>query len=349
LKVLVTGAAGFIASHIVDHLAERGHEVVGLDSLDPDVHHGAPSYLRPDVEYVFADLRHWNFDERVADVEAVVHAAAIGGVSRASREPANVIAANCGGTARLVDAMRGWNRLQRVILTSSFSIYGSNYTYVCTACGERRNGSRDERDLQAGRYEVLCRACGATTAIEPITTDAAPSPLEIYGASKYMQELCFRGFTSARLNIMRFSSAYGTRLRLDDGEATIVAKLAGWIAAGQRPRLFEDGRQIRDWVHVKDIVATVDALLSLPDDGPAITNVCSGVATTLAEACSIIAEVTGTHVQPEIAGGYRPGDMRHCLGDAEPLERLIGRKPLTFREGAALAFGTEEAPCAASS
>jgi dTDP-L-rhamnose 4-epimerase len=351
MKVLVTGAAGFIASHVVDRLVALGHDVIGLDSLEPSVHRAIPTYLNPKADYAFVDLRHWQPDDRFDDVNAVFHAAALGGVSRAAKEPGNVIDANATGTARLVEAMRAWRGLQRVILASSFSIYGSNYTYRCAACGLLRDGQRNEADMDRGVFEVLCAQCGGVAEIQPITTAAAPNPLEVYGASKFMQELCFRGAPNTPVNLLRFSSAYGTRLRLDDGEATIVAKLAGWIRSGIRPKLLEDGKQIRDWVHVGDIVAAVEALLATNDAGPAITNVCSGVPMTLTGACSIIAETVGVAIEPEIVGGYRPGDMRHCLGDASGLAALIGRAPTAFTEGAVLAFGDvrRESACAASS
>jgi dTDP-L-rhamnose 4-epimerase len=338
MTILVTGGAGFIGSHVVDALVGQGHEVICVDSLDPGVHHGAPSYLRNDVDYCFADLRHWQPDDRFQDVMAIVHLAALGGVSRAAREPANIITANCAGTARLVEEARHWPRLKRVILGSSFSIYGSGYTYACLQCGARRTGERQQDDLTAAQFEVTCAKCGGPTAVEPITECATPAPLETYAASKYMQELCFRGFSACPVHIMRFSSVYGTRLRLDDGEATIIAKLAGWIAGGQRPKLFEDGEQIRDWVYVGDVVAATLALLE--QDTPWLVNVCSGVPTSLRAACGLIGEALGMDGTPEVAGGFRPGDMRHCLGDPARLTSLIGRKPLPFREGAHLAFAS---------
>jgi len=341
MKVLITGAAGFIGSHIVDRFVDRGDSVIGLDSLDPSVHHRVPTYLNPGADYCFADLRHWQTDERFDDVDFVVHLAALGGVSRAAREPANVIQANCGGTARLIEAARGWKRLQRIVLASSFSIYGSNYVYRCVTCGQQTSGERSSEDLERGRYEVLCRACGGNTEVLPITETATPSPLETYGASKYMQELCFRGFEAAPVSIMRFSSVYGMRLRLDDGEATIIAKLAGWIRDGKRPTLFEDGQQIRDWVYVGDIVDTVEALAT-SDAPPAVVNVCSGVPTTLVAACQAISEAVGVDAEPQVVGGFRAGDMRHCLGDPSTLRRLIGRDPVPFLEGARLAFPRTE-------
>ncbi len=337
MKVLVTGAAGFIGSHVVDALRARAADVLGIDSLDPGVHRILPSYLRSDVDYCFADLRYWQPDSRFEDVEVVVHLAALGGVSRAAREPANIIAANCLGTARLAEFARRWPRLIKVVVCSSFSVYGGNYTYVCRSCQTRTSSLRKTADLAKGIYEVTCHQCGAETDIQPITAEACPAPLETYGASKYMQELCFCGFEHCPVNVLRFSSVYGNRLRLEDGEATIIARLVAWIRSGCRPRLFEDGRQIRDWVHVQDVV---DAILAVVDaaSAPPIINVCSGIPTRLLEACEQISRAVQIPCRPEIVGSYRPGDMRHCLGDSVPLQELIGRRPISLAEGAALAF-----------
>ena len=338
MKALVTGAAGFIGSHVVDALRNLGLDVIGVDSLDPGVHHGPPDYLRSDVDYCFADLRWLRPDARFEDVEVIIHLAALGGVSRAAREPANIVEANCGGTARLLELARGWSKLKRTILGSSFSVYGGNYEYLCPACGARTHGARRTQDLEKGIYEVLCPQCQHEARIQPITEAATPGPLETYGASKYMQELCFRGFEQGEVTLLRFSSVYGKRLRLDDGEATIIARMAGWVRSGQRPPLFEDGRQIRDWVYVGDVVQAIVELVQ-GAAAPPLINVCSGVPITLQQACREIAAAVGVVCEPEVVGGFRPGDMRHCLGDPARLRHLIGRDPIALPQGAMLAFG----------
>jgi len=345
VKVLVTGAAGFIGSHVVDALVARGADVIGLDSLDPGVHRAVPGYLNARADYCFADLRTVQPDDRFTGIEGIVHLAALGGVTRAAREPANIIQANCGGTARLVEFARTLPQLRRIVLGSSFSIYGSNYRYRCPSCAAESDAHRSVANLERGVFEVQCPRCRSESEVVPITEEAAPAPLETYGASKYMQELCFRGFFGAEVRILRFSSVYGSRLRLDDGEATIIARLAGWIRAGVGPRLFEDGRQIRDWVYVGDVV---DGLLAALDSAemPPIVNVCSGAPVRLIEACETLARAMGVSCVPEIAGGNRRGDMRHCLGNPTRFSKLIGRKPVTLAEGAVPAFvnGTDSAP-----
>jgi dTDP-L-rhamnose 4-epimerase len=339
MKVLVTGGAGFIGSHVVDALCRAGARVLVIDSLDQGVFRNTPVYLNPTADYCFADLRHVRFDDRFDEVEAIVHLAALGGVSRAAKEPENVIAGNCWGTARLIEAARGWTSLTRVVHCSSFSVYGTNYSYRCPECGMVRDGNRRVEDLCEDRFEVLCARCRTPARIVPITEAATPNPLEIYGASKYMQELCFRGFTAAPVTVLRFSSVYGTRLRLDDGEATIIAKLAGWIRSGVPPKLFEDGQQLRDWVYVADIVGVVEALLG-GKQAPSHVNICSGVGTTLTQACTHIAAAMNSSVVPQIVGGFRPGDMRHCLGDPATVASVLGRSPVPLDEGARLAFGS---------
>ena len=260
MRILVTGGAGFVGSHVVDGCRAKGMDVFCLDSLDSQIYERPPEYLRSDVRYSFCDLRHWPQPDWLDGVEAIVHLAALGGVSRAAREPANLIDANVRGTARLLEAAERCPRLRSLVLVSSFSIYGSSYTYVVPSTGKELSGDRRLEDLEQGRFEVYCRETGEEAEIAPIRESATASPLELYGASKYMQELCLKGFSHCPSTILRLSSVYGRRMRWHDSEATIVGRIAGWLSSGQRPQLLEDGRQIRDWVHVDDVV---DAILGV--------------------------------------------------------------------------------------
>lgn len=294
MYVLVTGGCGFIGSHVVDALVDDGADVLVLDSLDVST-----PYFHPQATYVRGDDVRF-LGEHSSRIGAIVYLAAIGGVSRAAREPARVIENNAGAFARLLDQARSWPALRRIVLASSFSVYG--------------NGQ-----------------------IMPITTVSVPSPTEPYGASKYMQELCLRGFAAAPCTILRFSSVYGRRMRLDDSEATIVARIAGWVRDGTRPQVFEDGQQTRDFVHVQDVVDTIRA--SLRGDAPDLLNVCSGHPVTLLDACRLVAQAMGKSCEPELTGQRRSGDMRHCYGNASMLATVLGRAPVRFDRGAVQAFG----------
>ena len=341
MRVLVTGAAGFVGSHLVDRLCEQGVGVVGIDNLDPLVHPSPPDYLRQDVEYLFEDLRSWQLSSDYHDVEAIVHLAAVGGVRRAAREPAEVIDNNVVGTARLIEQARKLPKLKRLILMSSFSVYGNAYRYQL-ADGSSISASRHQQDIDAGRFGVYCPRTGQQGQVCPVSETAALQPLETYGASKAMQELCLAGFNAtnsgaAQTVVMRASSVVGSRMRWFDDDATIIARIAGWLSQGQQPVVFEDGLQARDWVSVEDVTEAIYRLLS-ETDVPSVLNLCSGVPTTLLNACHQMAAAIGVSSDPIIKPQARPGDMRDCLGDAGKLTELLGRKPIGFDKAVASMF-----------
>lgn len=340
MKILVTGGAGFIGSQIVDALCEQGHTVTVIDSLDPGVWQKPPAYLRDDARYLIRDLR-YGMPEDLAETEIAIHLAALGGVGRAAREPENILEGNVMGTARLVAALRSWPNLQKVFFAGSFSVYGANYQYRVPSSGRIIGADRRPADLEAGRFEIYDEQTREAAKLIPITETATPNPLETYGVSKYMQELCFRGFSHAPVTMLRFSSVYGPRLRMSDSEATIIAKLAGAIGRGETPELFEDGRQTRDWVFVGDIIELVLRLINNQTALPPIVNVCSGRPTSLLEACKVLNDVYKKKVRPQIVGGFRPGDMRHCLGDTTLFQSLLGRTPTPFQDGINQIIGGE--------
>lgn len=333
MKIIVTGGAGFVGSHIVDAFCKNGHEVICIDSLDQYVHRTVPDYLNSNAHYCFSDLRNCDYNDSVFNgVEYIVHLAALGGVARAQREPVNVIEANSVGTARLAAFAARQESLKRFILVSSFSVYGSNYDYRCSDCEAVTHGYRSTEQLNKGEFEVYCPSCGENCELIPISVNAEVDPLDIYASSKFMQELALRCLPEEKKVILRPSSIYGPRMRYYDSESTIIAKIAGWVISGTPPQLFEDGLQLRDWVHVDDMIGVVSGLVEKEMYQP-IINICSGVGVSLLDACQLLAEGAGVECIPEILGGYRPGDMRHCLGDPSGMESILGRKAIPFREG----------------
>lgn len=296
MRVLVTGASGFIGSWVVDALCGDGHDVLGVDVRAP--REGAPG------THVRQDLRDTVFPAG-SGFDAAIHLAAFGGVSFAAKHPRQIFESNVDATIQLVDQLRRMPGLRRVIHASSFSVYGDAKT--------------------------------------PTDEASALAPKETYAASKAAQELAFVG-SGLPVSILRFSSVYGQRMAIADPEATILAKLAGWISRGEKLTINEDGYQSRDFVHVSDIVTAIRVLLSysppsgLVPEHRKVINVCSGQPTTLRRAIEVISHVVGKPADVEYTGKARPGDMRHCLGDATRLRGLIGREPLSFSLGAIDAF-----------
>lgn len=343
MKVIVTGGCGFVGQHVVKHLLDAGHNVVVVDNLDPEAHRCLPVF-NPRTHYHIADVRSVNWAHADFNgAQAVVHLAAAGGVQRAARDPETVVCVNTIGTARLAAAVADGFLPSRVVLASSFSIYGAGYYYECSrGCGVCVVGARRSSDIDERCFGVRCPRCGEVGAtVRPITLDARPAPQETYGASKYMQELALTSTPAVDEVILRFSSVYGRGMRTNvtDHESTIIAKIAGWVSRNESPILYEDGFQTRDFVTVSDVVAAV--LCSIKSTVPSQTiNVCSGRATTLLDACRLVAIAMNKDVRPRVTGEYRHGDMRDCLGDSSKFAVLLGRPPTTFTEGVREAFGT---------
>lgn len=297
MRILVTGSAGFVGGHVVDALSLDGHDVLGVDAKAP--REGAPG------THVRNDLRDTYFPKD-SGFDACVHLAAFGGVARAAQHPRTIFEANANATINLVDQLRKMPSLRRVILASSFSVYG------------------------------------AATPI-PWTEETPTGPLEPYAASKMAQELAFVG-RGLPLTTLRFSSVYGQRMRLEDSEATIIAKLAGGIAKGEKLTIFEDGYQTRDFVHVSDIVAVIRHLLSeatpsgVVPERRRLLNVCTGEATSLRYAIDTLSKILGKAPVVEYPGTARPGDMRHCRGNPARVQSLLGRPMKSFALGAIDAF-----------
>jgi len=296
VRILVTGSSGFVAGHVCDALCADGHDVVGIDVKAP--REGSPeTHIRKDVRDAF-------FPEG-SGFDAAIHMAAFGGVSFAAKHPRQIFESNVDATIQLVDQLRKMPELKRVILASSFSVYGNQ--------------------------------C-------PVTEESPVAPIETYAASKLAQELCFRG-APLPLSVLRFSSVYGRRMRLDDSEATIMAKLVGWISRGDAFEINEDGYQTRDFVHVGDVVDAIRGLLaSAAPSGvvhprQALVNVCTGEAITLRRTIETLSQILGKPAKVEYNGKARPGDMRDCRGgDVSRLRGLLGRSPTTFALGAIEAF-----------
>ncbi|MEV7689442.1 NAD-dependent epimerase/dehydratase family protein [Streptomyces bungoensis] len=324
MRVLVTGGAGFIGSHVVDALRARGHEAVGFDVRDDP---------RADVRAPEAVAR------ALSGVNAVCHQAAQVGLGDGVRDAAEYVSRNDLGTAVLLAAMAGAG-VRRLVLAGSMVVYGEG-RYECRVHGAVRPGPRDPADLAAGRFEPGCPVCGAPLSPGLVGEDAPADPRNVYAATKLAQEhLCAAWARSADGTAvsLRYHNVYGPRMPRDTPYAGVASFFRSALRRGEPPRVFEDGRQRRDFVHVRDVAAAnvtaLEAVRAEPRPGTLTAyNTGSGEPRTVGDLATALATAHGGPA-PVVTGEYRLGDVRHITADSSRLRTDLGWKPeVTFEEG----------------
>lgn len=336
-RVLVTGGAGFVGSHVVDELLARDVEVVILDRLAADVHPRRPTI--PDgVDLVERDVREadaWRTAMR--GVDAVCHQAARVGLGVDFADVTDYVADNDVGTAAGLAVLHELGFAGRFVLASSMVVYGEG-RYRCDEHGIVRAGARDIESLDAGEYEPPCPVCGASLAWEVVPEDAPVDPRNVYAATKLHQEhLCeaFEREHDVSVVSLRYHNVYGPRMPKNTPYAGVASIFRSALERGERPRVFEDGGQCRDFVHVSDVARANVAALTAPDaTGP--FNVCSGEPHTVLDMATALSAAFGA-AEPEVVGGYRLGDVRHVVASPRRARAVLG-----FEASVPFAIGMQE-------
>lgn len=340
-RVLITGGAGFIGSHLADELLEHGYQVRVLDCLLPQVHGpGAqrPEYLSADVELVVGDVRDAAAVERaLRGVDAVFHLAAAVGVGQSMYEVEHYTSVNNLGTAVLLEALSG-SPVERLVVASSMSIYGEG-AYQSDDGQPVAVRERPLEQLRAGQWEPVD---GQGRALHPVPTPEtkAPAASSVYALSKHDQErLCLIVGGAYRIPTvaLRFFNAYGPRQALSNPYTGVLAIFSAQYLGGRQPSIFEDGLQQRDFVNVHDVARACRLAMEVPDAAGEVFNVGSGQAVTVRQVAAQIGETLGIGgLQPEITERYRVGDIRHCYADISKATRILGYQPqVSFNEGLA--------------
>ena len=339
MKVLVTGGAGFIGSHVVDALLARGDEVRVLDSLDPQVHDGHPEYLDPAAEVVDGDVRDREaVASSLSDVERIIHLAAVVGVGQSMYEIERYTSVNAVGAAIVLEeALAVRERIEKMVVASSMSIYGEGL-YRCDAEDiDVSPRTRPDDQLRAREWEPRCPGCGKELRAIPTTESTPLTPESIYAIGKRDHEEMFL-VTGRAYGIpataLRFFNVFGPRQALSNPYTGVAAIFSSRLLNGRPPVIFEDGEQSRDFVHVSDIAAAVLAALEPgAGDGEAI-NVGTGRSTTVAEAAAVLGRELGVGMTPEVRNQFRAGDIRHCFADITHARNLLGYEPaVSFENG----------------
>jgi dTDP-L-rhamnose 4-epimerase len=321
VKILVTGGAGFIGSHVVDQLLERGDDVRILDSLSPPVHPRRPEYLPSGVELIEADVTDAGaIATAIEDVDAVCHQAAKVGLGQDIADIAAYTRDNDLGTAVLLQQLAAARFEGRLVLASSMVVYGEG-SYACPFHGPVAPPARAIDDLDRGRFDPACPACGEALAPEAVTEASKADPRNVYAATKLHQEhLCsaFSRETGVPVTALRYHNVYGPRMPRDTPYAGVASIFASSLAAGRAPRVYEDGRQLRDFVHVRDVARANVIALTRSEPAPGAFNVASGRPRTVSEMAGALAHAAGPGAPaPVVTGQYRLGDVRHVFASAE--------------------------------
>jgi dTDP-L-rhamnose 4-epimerase len=332
-RVLITGGAGFIGSHLTDLLLSHGYEVRILDSLLPQVHGEdavRPAWLAPDAELVRGDVRDPAAVRRaVMGVDGVVHLAAAVGVGQSMYRIADYAGVNDLGTAVLLEALIA-RPVGRLVVASSMSVYGEGLAK------DRRGHlvepeERSKDQLERGRFEL---EDGDGAPLEPVPTPESkrPSLSSVYALGKYCQErLCLVFGRAYRVPTvaLRFFNVFGTRQALSNPYTGVLAIFAARLLNGRPPVIFEDGRQRRDFVHVRDVARACRAALEVPLAAPELCNVGSGTSRSIQEVARALAAAMGRDdLEPRITGRFRMGDIRHCFADPARARAVLGFEPV---------------------
>src|SRR6476661_3191308 len=333
LHILVTGGAGFIGSHLVDGLVAAGHRVRILDSLAPEVHLGrVPEHLNPEAEFINGDVSDAETTARALDdIDVVYHLAAEVGLGRSMYQIVRFVQGNDMGTAVLLEEMiKRPSQFKKLIVASSMSLYGEG-TYKCGGCGEITAPTlRSDARLSQHEWEFSCEKCGTELETLPTPETKTLFPTSVYAVSKQDQEqyslIVGRAYKIPTV-AFRYFNVYGTRQALSNPYTGACAIFSSRLLNDQAPPVYEDGGQTRDFVNVRDVVQANMLALESDNADYEIMNVGTGRATSIKEIARLIARGLGKDIEPDIAGQFREGDIRHCVADITKIRKLLGYEP----------------------
>jgi dTDP-L-rhamnose 4-epimerase len=337
MVILVTGGAGFVGSAVVDRLVAAGHEVRVVDVLHPGAHASVPGYLSDGADYRWGDLADPDVaGAAVAGVEAVCHQASMVGLGVDFGDVSAYAHHNVLATAQLLQALHERDFSGRIVLASSMVVYGEG-AYRCAEHGTMRAPGRREADLSRGCFDPHCPHCGRVLEVARVEESAPLDPRSVYAATKLHQEhLCdvYGREHAAPTIALRYHNVYGPRMPASSPYSGVAAIFRSAFEEGRSPLVFEDGGQLRDFVHVDDVAAANELALTAPPDISGAVNVATGQAHTVLELASQLAATIPGAPAPEVTGTWRSADVRHVLAATTRASAVLRfRSAVGFEEG----------------
>lgn len=322
MRVLLTGAAGFVGSRVRAALTQRGHDVVAVDAMLPAAH--ATGALPPEG-CLRVDVRDGDaLAPLLRGIDLVCHQAAVVGAGVNAADAPSYAQHNDVGTATVLAEMYRAG-VPRLVLASSMVVYGQG-GYACPVHGSVDPVPRTRNELEAGIFEHRCPIGGEELSWTLVGEDAPLRPRSLYAASKMAQEhyaLAWAESTGGSVVALRYHNVYGPGMPRDTPYSGVAAIFRSSLEHGSAPRVFEDGGQMRDFVHVDDVAAANVAAAEHDAHGFTAVNVCSGRPISIIEVASALCAATGG-AAPTVTGQYRSGDVRHIVADPANARRLLG-------------------------
>ena len=346
-KILVTGGAGFIGSNLALKLKAKGHQVVVLDNLSPQIHGENPEITSPlyrsvkdEVEFIKGSVTDRNdWLKALNDVDVVVHLAAETGTGQSMYEIEKYVNTNIGGTAILLDLLTNDKSLKvkRVVVAESRAIYGEGRYFSPDLNTFVYPTERADEDMAKGDFEVKYKGCQQPLELVGTTEDSMIHPTSVYGITKQVQgQLVHMVCQSIGIDSVsyRYQNVYGPGQSLSNPYTGILSIFSTRIKNGNGINIFEDGKETRDFVYIDDVVDATILGIETPEANEHVFNVGTGVATDVLTVAKTLMKCYGTEVPLTVSGNYRLGDIRHNYADITAARNILGFEPKwSFEDG----------------
>lgn len=343
-KILVTGGAGFIGSHLCNAFLEMNYRVIVFDNLDQQVHpdRKIPEYLDKGVDFIMGDVRDYSkLKEAVCKSDYIFHFASAVGVGQSQYQISKYVDVNICGTANLLDILvNSRHRVRKLIVAASMSSYGEG-TAKCKKCGifkpQLRNLSEGKKIKENKYWEIKCPSCGKVAYSVPTDENSLLDSNSIYAVTKKEQEemcLLVGRLYGIPVVSLRFFNVYGPHQSLSNPYTGVAAIFISRIKNNRRPVIFEDGLQTRDFIWVGDIVRANILALENEKANYQCFNVGTGKSISILDVAQTLIKLSGKKITPLITYRFRKGDVRHCFADTKKIRKMLGFRPdISFKKG----------------
>jgi len=337
MKILVTGGAGFIGSHIVDKLIEKGHEVTILDNL-VSTSGEAPDYLNKKAEFISGDVRDLDLLKKIIpDFQVIFHEAASVGIAQSNYEIESFVENNCLGTARLLQAIVDAKTKPKLIFSASNTTYGEGL-YRCFDCENKFHAKiRTPEEVEQYGFDPRCPKCKGVSKPIPTQETTELNCNSVYAFTKKTQEelLLFLGrLYNFPVVVLKYFNVFGPRQSLSNPYTGVSAIFISRVKNNNIPMIYEDGLQTRDFVYIDDVVDVNMLAMENPTADYEIFNVGSGNPITIKHIAEEICRLFNKIPEVEINKKFRNGDIRHCIADTSKIKEKLGwQAKVSFNEG----------------